>query len=415
MSETSKDFKLRDYQKDIMDKGVDILLKHNILYLAMEMRTGKTFTSMAIAESCNKKMVGFITKKKAMPSVSEDFETMDPSFNMVLINYESIHKVVNELKECDIIIIDEAQRLGGFPKQAKIIKLLKEICRDKPIIFMSGTPTPESYSQIYHQFFISSYSPFGEYKSFYKWSVDYVAKYQIKISGVSMNKYDRANENLIKEKTDHLFLSLTQKEAGFETEAIDRILKVPVGEQTNKLINWLKKNKYYELKKSDEIIICDTPAKLMSAVHQLSSGTIKIEDNSLLVDTNKIDYLKKHFAGKKIALFYKFVAFGNELKKAFPEWTSDQTVFNESTDGIYISQFISGREGVNLSTADFVIMCEIDHSATTYFQARMRGQSIDRKENIVYWLFSTEFEESVFKVISKKKKFTLNHFKREFL
>ena len=32
---------LRDYQKDIIKRGVPVLQKHRFLYLAMEVRTGK--------------------------------------------------------------------------------------------------------------------------------------------------------------------------------------------------------------------------------------------------------------------------------------------------------------------------------------------------------------------------------------
>jgi superfamily II DNA or RNA helicase len=36
---------LRDYQKDIVRRGVDIIADHRLLYLQMEVRTGKTLTS----------------------------------------------------------------------------------------------------------------------------------------------------------------------------------------------------------------------------------------------------------------------------------------------------------------------------------------------------------------------------------
>ena len=39
---------LRDYQKVITKKGVEVLNKHKFLYLAMEVRTGKTLTSLII-------------------------------------------------------------------------------------------------------------------------------------------------------------------------------------------------------------------------------------------------------------------------------------------------------------------------------------------------------------------------------
>jgi hypothetical protein len=34
--------KFRDYQKDIIGRGTDVLKKNGFLYLAMEVRTGKT-------------------------------------------------------------------------------------------------------------------------------------------------------------------------------------------------------------------------------------------------------------------------------------------------------------------------------------------------------------------------------------
>ena len=36
----------RQYQKEIIEKGLSILKKHKFLYLAMEVRTGKTLTSL---------------------------------------------------------------------------------------------------------------------------------------------------------------------------------------------------------------------------------------------------------------------------------------------------------------------------------------------------------------------------------
>ena len=61
----------RDYQKDIINKGVDIINQHRFLYLAMEVRTGKTLTSLGIAEKIKGvENVLFITKKKAISSIA---------------------------------------------------------------------------------------------------------------------------------------------------------------------------------------------------------------------------------------------------------------------------------------------------------------------------------------------------------
>ena len=56
----------RDYQKAIIYKGKEILSKYKFLYLAMEVRTGKTLTSLGIAQEMNVEHVLFITKKKAI-------------------------------------------------------------------------------------------------------------------------------------------------------------------------------------------------------------------------------------------------------------------------------------------------------------------------------------------------------------
>ena len=42
--------KLRDYQEEIISKGTDVITEHGFVYLAMEVRTGKTLTSLGIAK-----------------------------------------------------------------------------------------------------------------------------------------------------------------------------------------------------------------------------------------------------------------------------------------------------------------------------------------------------------------------------
>ena len=64
----------RDYQHEIIAKGKDILAAKKFLYLAMEVRTGKTLTSLGIAEELGYENVLFITKKKAMQSIIEDYD-----------------------------------------------------------------------------------------------------------------------------------------------------------------------------------------------------------------------------------------------------------------------------------------------------------------------------------------------------
>jgi len=62
------------------------------------------------------------------------------------------------------------------------------------------------------------------------------------------------------------------------------------------------------------------------------------------------------------------------------------------------------------------VFFNIDFSATSYWQARDRMSTKDRLHNQVYWIFSIDgIESDIYKAVSKKKNYTVRHFKREFL
>jgi len=119
--------KFRDYQLDIISKGVNIIRSSGFLYLAMEVRTGKTLTSLGIATLIKCQEVLFITKKKAISSIVDDYYKLSPDFSIEVINYESLHKI--KQTGWDLVVCDEAHTLGAFPKPNKRAKQVKEIIR----------------------------------------------------------------------------------------------------------------------------------------------------------------------------------------------------------------------------------------------------------------------------------------------
>jgi hypothetical protein len=105
--ETSSGITFRDYQLDIIEQGTAILQANGFLYLAMEVRTGKTLTSLGIARNIDAKNVLFITKKKAISSIQSDYNMLSCPFDIQIINYESLHLVADNA-QWDLIICDEA-------------------------------------------------------------------------------------------------------------------------------------------------------------------------------------------------------------------------------------------------------------------------------------------------------------------
>ena len=337
-------FKFRPYQWSIIDKACDLLQKHRFVYLAMEVRTGKTLTSLGIAQSLGMKNVLFITKKKAIYSILDDYDLMNPSFSLEVINYESIHRL--EITSCDLVILDEAHALGAFPKPSKRAKQVADfISKFSPyVILMSGTPTPESYSQMYHQVYGIPTNPFRVHKNFYSFAKEYVDIRQKRINSMYVNDYHAGRQSII-DSMKPMTISFSQKDAGFINEVEEHVLYVEMDRQTYMLADKLRSRLVVE--GNSEVILGDTPVKLMQKLHQLYSGTIKFESgNSMVLDTKKAEFIKEYFDGKKIGIYYKFREELNAIRQVFGKenLTDDPSVFEDTDCKVIALQIVSGRE-----------------------------------------------------------------------
>jgi len=376
----------------------------------MEVRTGKTLTSLSISKTLAVSNVLFITKKKAISSIQDDYDLLNPDFDITIINYESLHKI--ECCPYDVIICDEAHGMGAYPKpslRAKLVKSLINSNNNPYVILLSGTPTPESYSQMYHQVFAIEKNPFKQYKNFYKFAHQYVNITQKKIGPTSINDYSDGKDSILHEMKPYM-VSFTQKEAGFKTEITEEILTVAMHESTHNMVKKLKKERV--LQGQIEVVLADTAVKLMSKIHQLYSGTVKLG----VTDWAKAKFIDAFFSGKKIAIFYKFKKELEAITDIYKDKvTTDLKEFKETDKSIAL-QIVSGREGISLKEAEALVYYNIDFSATSYWQSRDRMTTKDRKYNKIYWVFAENgIEQQIYKTVIKKKDYTLNHFKRDLL
>lgn len=404
----------REYQKDIIQKGLGVIKKSRFLYLSMEVRTGKTLTAMGIADSLPVKNMLFITKKKAISSIQYDYDMLEPGYDLQVINYESLHKI--DTKGVDIVVCDEAHSMGAFPKPSKRAKMVREIIskRNPYVILLSGTPTPESYSQMYHQVYGIPTNPFAEYKNFYRFADDYVRVYSRRINGFMTNDYSRAKETVLDQMKPYT-IAYSQKEAGFKSSIQEEVMRVRMNPITYSMCNRLKKNLVVE--GDTEVILADTSVKLMQKLHQMYSGTVKFESgNSMVFDNSKAEFIKDTFSGKKIGIFYKFKEELNAIKNVFGDGICTELDDFNSTDKSIALQIVSGREGISLRNADYIVYYNIDFSATSYWQSRDRMTTKDRMNNKVYWIFSENgIEDKIYRAVCKKKDYTITHFKKDLL
>ena len=406
---------LRDYQERIVNKATEVIRQHGFVYLAMEVRTGKTLTALSIGIELKAQKVLFITKKKAISSIDRDYDMLRPTYFLHTINYESLHKVSYDL-DWDLIIVDEAHSMGKLAKPSKRARDVKmRIIKSKAnVILMSGTPTPESYSQMYHQVYGIPNNPFKEYTNFYKFAHKYINIKIKPINGMQIRDYSHGLPTIMDAMKPYI-IAYSQKEAGFKVKTTEKVLEVEMEKTTYELASELKKKLVIEGKR--EVILADTPVKLMMKLHQLYSGTIKFESgNSDILDYSKAKFIRSKFKNTKVGIFYVFKAELKALKEVYgDELTTELSEFEETSKSIAL-QIVSGREGISLKQADCLVYYNIAFSATSYWQSKDRMTTKERLENDVYWIFSRGgIEKKIYKAVTDKKDYTLSHFRKDLL
>ena len=404
---------LRGYQVDIAKKGLNILKEKAIVYLAMEVRTGKTLTAFEICKQYDAKKVLFLTKKRAVESgtIRDDYDKLECNFKIKIINNESLHKVTDN--DFDLIISDEHHRNSSYPKPNKTTKEIKHRFGDLPMIFLSGTPAIESGSQWYHTFWISYYSPFTE-KSFYKWADLFVNKRNKHIGARTVIDYSQSRDELILPIIEPYLLKYTQKEAGFSAEIEEKVLYYDLPINLSKLVDTILKDEIIVGKYDN--VVADTAAGMLNKVHQITNGTVICESGATwILDNTKAEFIKQYFRGKKIAIFYYFQKEKELIQAVYGNLiTTDIHEFN-STNKSFLIQQISGSEAISLKEAECLVYYNFGYSGKNYTQGRDRMTTKEREQNNVYFVMSKDdINSRIYKAIKAKKRYNEKLFLKDY-
>ena len=379
-----------DYQTALANDGAVILREHMMVYLAMEERTGKTLTSILIAEALNISKVLVITKKKALDGWKETLAKYKPSKTFDVINYHQAH---NKTGAYDLVILDEAHNyISSFPKPGLIWKQLRPITKDKPIIYISATPHAQGPQQLYHQFKLSSWTPWLKFTNFYNWFRVFGKPYTREINGINVPQYDRCEAELITNQVKHLFITKTREDLGFEHEPEDVVHYIELGQATKNTYNELLQHDLCEL--SVGMLVCDTTSKLRTSLHQIEGGTIKIEDKRHVLGNNeKVDFILDKFGdSESLVIMYNFQAELEKLEKYFKR--------------ARILQATSFAEGVDLSKYDNLVIYSQDYSTARHTQRRARqaNKQRDKPIRVHYLLCKKAISDQCYKTVSLNKK-----------
>jgi len=389
--------KAYSHQTRIADESYKVLKAYGLIYLSMEERTGKTLTSILVCEMSKAKNILIITKKKALTGWEETLQAYPVTKKYTAINYEAVHNL--EKQPFDLVILDEAHaNLSAYPKLGERAKKIREITYNLPIIFLSATPSAQTYAQLFHQFAMTKYSPFAKYKTFYRWFDDYGIAETMFIHGRQVKKYSTTKDFMA--EISHLFISYTRKELGFQYEPNDIIHFVEMSDTKKQTLALLLKKEILE----EFDYVADSPMKLMTGLHQLEGSTLKCETKNIFFDEmEKVDYILENWGDTEdIVIFYHYKA--------------EEILLNKRFKKASILQATSFAEGVDLHKYKTLIIYSMDFSTARYSQRRARQCNMKRDEdiNVHYLLVKKGISESVYTTVAiNKKNFINSYFKIE--
>lgn len=389
-----------DYQIEKAEQAYLILKEDMIVYLAMEERTGKSLTSILVAEQAETiKNVLIITKKKALDGWFDTLKAFKHKKVYTVTNYHQAHKQTGKF---DLVILDESHNyISAYPKPGKLWREVKEVAKGVPIIFISATPYAQGPQQLFHQFAISSWSPWLHHKNFYEWFRLYGKPYNLEINGINIPQYDKVNTEMVLGCVDHMFITATREELDFEHEPEDVIHVVKLSDDTKWVYNELVQHDLVEL--SVGMLVCDTSPKLRTSLHQLEGGTIKIENNRhVLSNTEKVDFILAEFGdNESLVIMYNYIAEKEKLEHHFKK--------------ALILQATSFAEGVDLHKYKDLVIYSQDFSTARHTQRRARQCNKNRDTPILvhYLIVVGAISSQVYKTVSvNKKNFVDSVFKR---
>ena len=356
-------------------------------YLAFEERCGKTLTAILAAEQSTRTNILVLTKKAAIPDWIKTLEQFSHTKHYHITNYEQAHKLQ---ADWDLIILDEAHHaLSKYPKPSETWKNVKKLCVEQPIIFMSATPYAETLSQLYHQFALSSWSPFEE-NSFYKWHKVWGIDSSIRVAGREIKQYNLVKDYAVLPKIAKYFHRLTRAEIGFEHEPTDKIHHVPLTPSSSEYYTTLEKHSIVHI--DERPVVAETAGALMQKLAQLVGGTMITEDGAFFIgNREKIEYIYETFGDcKNMAIMHNYKLEEALLKQTFKRAS--------------IMQGDRFAEGVDLSHIENLIIYSMSFRTSKYIQRRARQASKNRGTKIVvHYILSGLIDTKIYEAVALKK------------
>lgn len=391
-------------QIEMASAGFAILKEHGFVYFAGEERTGKLLASIVLAEMCPTiKTVLALTTKKALEGWEKTLANYSSIKEITATNYHQAKK----LKPIyDLVILDECHNyIASYPKPSGMWKVVRRLTKGKPIIYTSATPHAQGRQMLYHQFALCDWSPWAEYSNYYQWWNEYGIANPVIVQGIEREQYNLVDDERIRAEVQKYFITKTRKELGFSQEPEDVLHYIELSEATQNTYNEILKDKVYTFLDGDKIV-CDTPMKLKTTLHQIEGGGCKIlrkettrdglptlaSRPKVLNNNEKINYILETWGDKdNVCIMYQYHSEGLKLNRQFKN--------------ALVLQGTTYAEGVDLSHIDHLVIYSQDFKVAKHSQRRARQANKKRKDKIHvhFLLVKGGISEQIYQTVSIKK------------
>lgn len=436
------------HQEKAFEFALDVFEKGKALAYLMEMGTGKSLTTIALAGELNKqKRVArmLIVAPKSIVSVWEqEFEKFaDFDYNLcvlsgvaskksdvlrnmvgkylqvVVVNYESAWRMEKELTDWnpDMIVCDESTKIKN--PQAKASKCMHKLGRDsKYNVILTGTPVVNSPIDFFSQYKFLDRKIFGD--SFYRFRNRYA------ILGGYGNHQIIGYNNLaeLTGKAHEIACRVKLADAVDLPSFIDETRLIDLEPKAKRTYKSIEMDSYAELS-SGEVTAQNVLTKLLR-LSQITGGFVKgDEGDAEPISTAKLDALEDVIdvcmgENKKVVVFARFVpeikAIERLLKK---KGISYALIFGEVKDRaaevakfqnnpdcmVFVGQIQTVGMGLTLTAGCVAVYYSLDFNYANYEQSRARIHRIGQKQKCLYihLIAKDTVDEKILQALRQKK------------
>ena len=400
----------------------------NGVALLMEMGTGKTLTSIAIAGALYQ--FGKVSKilvtaplsilgvweqefgqfadfpntvtvlKGSSKNKGETLKTLkDNKLQIVVVNYESAWRIERELLEfdADLIIADEAHKIKeARTAQSKAMHHLGDKARYK--LLLTGTVITNKELDVFSQYRYLNRKVFGD--SFYVFRNRY---FDMVGYGNHIPRFRKSMLEDFLERMHSIAYRVTKAECLDLPDITEEVRTVELEEKAKRLYKELEKESYTELSGS-EVSAVNVLTKLLR-LSQLTGGHLTDDEgDSNPVSTAKLNALSDLIDSamaeeKKLVVMARFVPELNDIQKLLEEKgvgyasvrggvkNREEEIrrFQEDNDcRVFVGQIAAAGLGITLTSASTLVFYSLDFSMSNFEQAKARIHRVSQTENCHY-------------------------------